>query len=173
MEAVAAGGQPNADADVGERSGQNGVQQRGAQARLSADGREGARGAEFGSAGMEGRIASLQAEFIQELREMPEMVDQLRRQNPSLHQRLTNPDEQWFSRSAPGTEAFKQDFGRWEVLQRDVELALELFETSRSTELSEQETRDRLNTGPDRRMPEEYRRLVDKYYQSLAEQQPQ
>ena len=173
MEAVAAGGQPNADADVGERSGQNGVQQRGAQARLSADGREGARGAEFGSAGMEGRIASLQAEFIQELREMPEMVDQLRRQNPSLHRRLTNPDEQWFSRSAPGTEAFKQDFARWEVLQRDVELALELFETSRSTELSEQETRDRLNTGPDGRMPEEYRRLVDKYYQSLAEQQPQ
>ena len=176
MAAAAAGGQPprpNADADAGERSEENGVQQRGAQARQSPDGRQGARGAEFGNAGMEGRIASLQAELIQELREMPEMAEQLRRQNPSLHQRLTNPDEEWFSRSAPGTEAFKQDFARWEALQRDVELALELFETSRSTELSEQETRDRLNAGPDGRMPEEYRRLVEKYYQSLADRQPQ
>ena len=121
---------------------------------------------------MEGRIANLQSEFIQALRSAPELLDQLRDEHPSLDRWLTDPLEHWFSRSAPGTQAFKQDFARWEELRRDVALALELFETSRSAQLSEQETRDRLNAGPDGRMPEEYRRLVEQYYQSLAEQPP-
>ena len=153
-------------------AGEGGMQRAGAQARQSPDDQQDSRGAETGRAGVEGGIPYLQGKFIQALREVPELLDQLRRENLSLDRRLTDPDEHWFSRSAPGTEAFKQDFARWEELRRDVMLALELFETSRSVELSEQETRDRLNAGPDARIPEEYRRLVEKYYQSLAEQQP-
>ena len=163
---------PDADPTAAQESGEGGMQRADAQARQSLDDQQDSRGAEAGRAGIEGGIPNLQGKFIQELREVPELLDRLRRENPSLDRRLADTDEHWFSRSAPGTEAFKQDFARWEELRRDVMLALELFETSRSVELSEQETRDRLNAGPDARMPEEYRRLVEKYYQSLAEQQP-
>ena len=163
---------PDADPTAAQESGEGGMQRADAQARQSPDDQQHARGAEAGPAGMEGGIPNLQGKFIQALREVPALLDRLRRENPSLDRRLTHPDAHWFSRSAPGTEAFKQDFARWEELRRDVMLALELFETSRSVELSEQETRDRLNAGPDARMPEDYRRLVEKYYQSLAEQQP-
>ena len=175
LEEAAHGGQPrpsDADPTVAPESGKGSMQQADSQGSSSPHGQPRSPGAETGSTGMEGRIANLQSEFIQALRSAPELLDQLRDEHPSLDRWLTDPLEHWFSRSAPGTQAFKQDFARWEELRRDVALALELFETSRSAQLSEQETRDRLNAGPDGRMPEEYRRLVEQYYQSLAEQPP-
>jgi hypothetical protein len=82
---------------------------------------------------------------------------------------LGGTPEHWEpSVSAPGTEAFKQDFSQWEVLRRDVNLALERLEASLSSRLQARETRDRLSAGADDRAPESYQRLVDEYFRSLA-----
>ena len=40
------------------------------------------------------------------------------------------PEQHECSRSAPGNEAFKQDFSRWESLRKDVDLALERYEAA-------------------------------------------
>jgi hypothetical protein len=70
--------------------------------------------------------------------------------------------------SAPGTEAWKQDFTKWEELKKQMEIALEKAETSLASRLREQESKDRLNAGATQAVPDAYRRLVDKYYRSLA-----
>jgi hypothetical protein len=70
--------------------------------------------------------------------------------------------------SAPGTEAFKQDFARWESLKRNLLLALEKVERGAADQLRQEEARDRLNAGASEALPDDYRRLVDKYYRSLA-----
>ncbi len=85
---------------------------------------------------------------------------------------MANQVENRRSVSAPGTQAFKQDYSRWEALRRDVELALERFDARRSEYLAKEEMSDSVNAGADDRMPEEYRDLVDTYFRSLASQKP-
>ena len=70
--------------------------------------------------------------------------------------------------SAPGSEAFKQDFEAWNSLRRNLENALHQFEVEQSRELAAEETRDRLSAGPEESVPARYRRLVDQYYRALA-----
>ena len=70
--------------------------------------------------------------------------------------------------SAPGTEAWKQDFAKWEELKVQLAAALENAETSLASQLREQESKDRLNAGATQAVPERYRRLVDQYYRALA-----
>jgi len=70
--------------------------------------------------------------------------------------------------SAPGTEAWKQDFTQWEELKKQLEVALEKADTTLASQLREQELKDRLNAGATQAVPEQYRRLVDKYYRALA-----
>lgn len=84
----------------------------------------------------------------------------------------TTPQGQQLSSSAPGTESFKQDFSRWDSLKKNITLALEQLQVSLAHQLAEKENRERLNAGADNRVPEEYRELVDKYYQSLAKGKP-
>ena len=74
--------------------------------------------------------------------------------------------------SAPGTEAFKQDFSRWELLHKDVTLGLERLEASLSQALLERAARDRLKAGGADRAPDEYERAVDAYFRSLAAPKP-
>jgi hypothetical protein len=76
------------------------------------------------------------------------------------------------SSSAPGTESHKQDFSRWDSLKKNISLALEQLQVSLAQQLAEKENRERLNAGGDNRVPEEYRELVDRYYQSLARRKP-
>ena len=80
----------------------------------------------------------------------------------------STPEEWQPSVSAPGTEAFKQDFARWESLKQNLLFALERVERSLSDELRQQETKDRLNAGASDAVPDDYRRMVEKYYRSLA-----
>ena len=80
----------------------------------------------------------------------------------------TGDEGWWRSFSAPGTEAFKQDFSRWESLKKNLMVALEDVETKLSTELRERENKQRLNAGGHEAVSENYRGLVDKYYRSLA-----
>ncbi|MGE0360651.1 MAG: hypothetical protein AB7H93_13115 [Vicinamibacterales bacterium] len=112
-------------------------------------------------------IAALQRQLAEQLRETRERVEALSRDNPEL--RGPSTPEQWQpSVSAPGTEAFKQDFARWESLKSNLLSALEKVERSLTTQLREQETRDRLNVGGSDTVPDDYRALVERYYRSLA-----
>ena len=112
-------------------------------------------------------IADLQRQLAEQLRETRERVEALSRDNPEMRGPAT--PEQWQpSVSAPGTEAFKQDFARWESLKSNLLLALEQVERSVTTQLREQETKDRLNAGASDAVPDDYRALVERYYRSLA-----
>ena len=70
--------------------------------------------------------------------------------------------------SAPGTEAWKQDFARWDELKVQVGAALERTERDTADRLREQQSPDRLSAGATQTVPEAYRRLVEKYYRALA-----
>ena len=78
------------------------------------------------------------------------------------------PEQHEWSRSAPGNEAFKQDFNRWESLRKDVDLALERYEAGLSARLARKTAEDRLSGGGSERVPDAYRPLVSKYFESLA-----
>lgn len=112
-------------------------------------------------------VAGLQQQMADQLRQTRERVDALSRANPGMIGPST-PEEWQPSVSAPGTEAFKQDFARWESLKQNLLLALEKVERSLASELRTQETKDRLNAGASDAVPDEYRLLVEKYYRSLA-----
>ena len=95
-----------------------------------------------------------------------ELVDELRREDGTG----STPEMTRFNPgiSAPGTEAWKQDFTKWEELKQQMEIALEKAESSLASQLRDQESKDRLNAGATQAVPDAYRRLVDKYYRSLA-----
>jgi len=78
------------------------------------------------------------------------------------------PEGHEFSRSAPGTEAFKQDYARWESLSKNVKDALEDLEASLANRLSDQRARDRVTAGEDDRAPALYEDAVSRYYRSIA-----
>jgi hypothetical protein len=71
-------------------------------------------------------------------------------------------------RSAPGTEAWKQDFAKWDELKVQIAAALERAEQTAADRLRGAQANDRLNAGATQAVPDAYRRLVDKYYRALA-----
>jgi hypothetical protein len=70
--------------------------------------------------------------------------------------------------SAPGTEAFKQDFAKWEDLKRQATQALENAESSISKKLQARQARDRLAAGADDKAPPGYKKQVDDYFKAIA-----
>jgi hypothetical protein len=71
-------------------------------------------------------------------------------------------------RSAPGTEAWKQDFAEWDELKVQLAAALERAELTAAGQLRDRQSRDRLSAGASQTAPESYRRLVERYYRALA-----
>ena len=147
-----------------------------ARARESAAG-AGSRSGEAQSAGGKGQSAtggSTDRE-VQRLRE--EYQRELQRAQDAL-QRLqggstgdlggATPEQQEFSRSAPGTQAFKQDRSDWESLRRNLDTALEKYEASISDRLSRTESKDRFSVGGSDRVPDAYSQLISRYFESLA-----
>jgi hypothetical protein len=116
-------------------------------------------------------LQQLQQQYAERMRE----ADRLRRELGGALQagrHGTTPEGQEMVGSAPGTEAFKQDFSRWELLHKDVTLGLERLEASLSQALLERAARDRLKAGGADRAPDEYERAVDAYFRSLAAPKP-
>jgi hypothetical protein len=74
-------------------------------------------------------------------------------------------------RSAPGTEAWKNDVAAWDELKVQLAAALERAETSAAQRLRQQQAADRLHAGASQQVPEQYRRMVDRYYRALAERE--
>ena len=122
-----------------------------------------------GSAGS-GELARLQERLMRQLAESPELLERLTRQRPTAEQDLAQWARHWQSGPAPGTEAYKQDLAAWESLRDDLQVAVEAFEASRSRDLREEEIGDRLTIGARDQAPEGYRRLVERYYRSIATQ---
>jgi hypothetical protein len=97
-----------------------------------------------------------------------ELLEQLRQENGVD---IESPEADGFNpgRSAPGTEAWKQDFAAWDVLKVQIAAALERAERETAARLRGQQATDRLNAGTTQRVPDSYKQLIEKYYRALAE----
>src|SRR5204862_3408590 len=127
-----------------------------------------------GAGGGGGDLAALQQEYTRELQQAKELIDRLRREDQQFAQGGPGItfEGQGMVLSAPGTEAFKQDFSKWEALKKQVTEALERAETSLSKKLQTREARDRLAAGADDKAPADYQQQVDSYFKALATKKP-
>ncbi len=115
----------------------------------------------------DGEAAKLQKQYEQELRNARESLGR-QEGTPSNGLGNSTPERHEFSQSAPGTEAFKQDRSGWESLRKDLDRAIEQHDAAVSKRLAGKTGDERFNAGGSDRVPEEYRRFIAKYYESLA-----
>jgi hypothetical protein len=161
------GGRPESDAQGQPRPGQPQSSSQGQQA--STQGHERVPGEQGGSdGGRAGRLSRLQREAADRMREAQKLAGEMQQQSPDMRNGLSTPENWYPSLSAPGTEAFKQDFAKWESLKKGLLTALERTETRLASQLREREARERLNAGGHQAVSNDYQEMVDRYYQSLA-----
>jgi hypothetical protein len=110
----------------------------------------------------------LREEYARELQRARRSLAELERGSPGTGSGGATPEEHEWSVVDQGTEAFKQDFSQWESLRKDVDSALERYEASVIAKAARQGLQDRLSAGGSDRMPDEYRQLIARYYESLA-----
>jgi uncharacterized protein DUF4175 len=122
--------------------------------------------------GGRGDLARLQQDYNRELQRTRELMDRVQRGTPESGGRMTTPEEHEWSRSAPGTEAFKQDYAAWQSLAGDVARALERTEAAVAGRLSNAIAKDRLRAGGSERVPDAYRGRVSRYFESIATPAP-
>ena len=115
-----------------------------------------------------GDLQRLQQDYAREAQRTRDMVDRLQRGAPESSAGQSTPEQHEWSRSAPGTEAWKQDYAQWEGLSKDVTRALERYEAGVADKLSRALTADRLRAGGSDRVPDEYQRRIAKYFEALA-----
>ena len=115
-----------------------------------------------------GDIARLQDEYNKELQRTRELMDRLQLGTPESGGRMTTPEQHEWSRSAPGTEAFKQDYAAWQSLSSDVAKVLERYEASVAGRLANALVKDRLRAGGSERVPDAYQKRVSRYFESIA-----
>lgn len=126
-------------------------------------GRAGAQGA--GGAGQgSGDLDRLREEYGRELQRTRDLLDSARQSSEGG----STPEEHEWSRSAPGTELWKQDYAGWDALRKDVHQALEQYEASVAEQLSRARAIDRLRAGGSTRIPDGYQQRVARYFESIA-----
>ena len=118
-------------------------------------------------------VNRLRQEFQRELKHTQDLVDELRREDPTSTTFARGGsgftfEGQGMILGAPGTEAFKQDFAKWDDLRRQATQALESVESSLSKRLQAKESRDRLAAGVDDKAPPAYQKQVDSYFKAIA-----
>jgi hypothetical protein len=120
--------------------------------------------------GASGDRKRLQQEAARQLQQVRDLIDQLRRDDPALSS--GGPgftyEGQGMTFSSPGTEAFKQDFARWQELRDQATRALDRMSTAVSKRLDEKGQRSRLAAGVDDKAPPAYRSRVDEYFKAIA-----
>ena len=123
-----------------------------------------------GQAGDAGRMARLRDEYAKQLEQAQELLDRLRKEDSTSAKagRGFTFEGQGMTLSAPGTEAFKQDFGKWDDLRKQATQALERAATSLSQKLAREQARDRLAAGIEDKAPAEYERQVENYFKAIA-----
>jgi hypothetical protein len=110
----------------------------------------------------------LRDEYAKELRGARESLSRLERDSPGTQLGGATPEQHEWSGVDKGTEAFKQDFSKWESLRKDIDSALERYEASIIARAARKSLQDRLSAGGSDRVPDDYRRLIARYYESLA-----
>lgn len=126
------------------------------------------RGQGSGRTGSE--AARLRDEYNRRLQDARKLLDEMRGADAA-----STPEGMGFTfegqgmtLSAPGTEPFKQDFGKWEELRKQVTQALNRAESSVAQKLQARQSRDRLAAGVDDKAPAAYEEQVDSYFKALA-----
>ena len=150
----------------GSRGRGNNPSQPGRAGRTGAQGQQGERGS--GGDGSGGDLQQLQDAYNRELQRTRELMDRIQRSTPESGGRMATPDQHEWSRSAPGTEAFKQDYAAWQALASDVTRALERAESGVAGRLAGEIAKDRLRAGGSERVPAGYRQRVSKYFEAIA-----
>jgi hypothetical protein len=153
------------DAEAGEGAARGGRGQRTQAGQEGRQGREGSRGSS--GSGQPGDLQRLRDEYSRELQRTRDTLSRLQGEQRS-GQNMATPETHEFSRSAPGTEAFKQDYTGWDTLRREIDLAMERYEASVSDRLIRNTAADRFDAGGSERVPDAYRESIARYYQSLA-----
>jgi uncharacterized protein DUF4175 len=128
-----------------------------------------------GSGGSSADVGQVREELAREVQEVRALIDQLRRDDPTYARGgagLTF-EGQGMTLSAPGTEAFKQDFAKWQEMKRQVSAALEQVETTLAKKLQERNAKDRLSAGAADQAPAAYQQQVDSYFKALATRKKQ
>ena len=152
------------DAEARQLSGDL-ARTRAAKDRLEQVSQEVGRASRQGNAGEADRLSR---EFAREARRSSGLMETLRDDRPELAEALATLEGDGVSRSAPGTEAFKQDFAAWDSLRRDVLLSLERLEASLAGRLTDRTDRGRVAAGADDRTTDAYRQHVDRYFRAIA-----
>lgn len=150
---------------AGRQTGRTG----GAASKQKAAGESGRTGeGRMGAGGTD--MTTLREESLRQLRETRDLLDDLQRQDPSFAKNGAGFtfEGQGLILSAPGTEGFKQDLARWDVLSRQATVALEQAESTLSKKLQANASRDRLAAGVDDNAPAGYRSQVDSYFKAIA-----
>lgn len=128
-----------------------------------------------GSGGDSGEVARLRDEYQKQLQATKDLLNEMQKDEAKKDERTAGDGSRGFTYegqgmvlSAPGTQAFKQDFAKWEELRKQATLALEQAETRLSRQLQDKASKDRLATGIDDRPPASYQQQVDSYFKALA-----
>jgi hypothetical protein len=123
-----------------------------------------------GGGGTGADAARLRDEAQRTMQETRELMEQLRRDDSSFSRGGMGFtfEGQGLTTSAPGTEAFKQDFAKWEDLRRQATLALESAQSTLAKKLQARESKERLAAGADDKAPAEYQKQVDDYFKAIA-----
>jgi hypothetical protein len=115
--------------------------------------------------------SQLQAEINRQLQETRRLLEEMRRDDTGFAPGGIGFtfEGQGMTLSAPGTEAFKQDFTRWEQLRKQATQALDLAESSLTQKLQARQAQDRLAAGVEDKAPASYQQQVDSYFKALAD----
>jgi hypothetical protein len=126
-------------------------------------GRQAGQGA--GSGNGSGAVQQAREAYARELQRSRESLGRMRAEQRGLGG--STPEQHEYSLSSPGNESFKQDFGSWESLRKDIDLALEQFDAAASARLAPKAA-DRLSGGGNERIPDAYRPVVSRYFEAIA-----
>jgi hypothetical protein len=148
-------------------AGQRGSTRRGGGAIDSAQGS----GQPGGGSGTD--VNRLREQLQRELKQTQDLVDELRREDPAGTALARGGsgftfEGQGMTLGAPGTEAFKQDFAKWDDLRRQATQALDGVESSLLEKLGAKASRGRLAAGVDDNAPPAYQQQVDSYFKAIA-----
>jgi hypothetical protein len=122
------------------------------------------------SSGRGEELDRLRQQAGRELQRTRELIDELRRQDPSFASGGTGFTFEGAGMvfSSPGTEAFKQDFTKWQTLSAEATRALDRAESSLSKGLQQEDSAGRLAAGIDDKAPAAYQQQVDRYFKALG-----
>jgi hypothetical protein len=115
-------------------------------------------------------LSQLRQSALRQLEAVRKLVEEVQRQDPGASRNGAgfSPEGQGIVLSAPGTESFKQDFEKWELLRRQALAALDQTKSTLEKRTQAADARHRLAAGVDETAPPDYRGEVEEYFKALA-----